>query len=102
MAVLVLLPRATRTHFIATDLALLANKGLRSGLARPGSAGLGLVGELSRSQIYLVVFAIWALQLFYSQWWLRHYRFGPAEWLWRSLTYWKRQPFRHQESGAAP
>ncbi len=25
-------------------------------------------------------------------WWLNHYRFGPAEWLWRSLTYGKRQP----------
>jgi uncharacterized protein len=27
-----------------------------------------------------------------SVWWLRHFRFGPVEWLWRSLTYGERQP----------
>jgi uncharacterized protein len=25
---------------------------------------------------------------------LRHFRFGPAEWVWRTLTYWRRQPMR--------
>jgi uncharacterized protein len=42
----------------------------------------------------LIVPAIWALQLVISPIWLRHYRFGPAEWLWRSLTYWQLQPMR--------
>jgi len=32
------------------------------------------------------------LQLLLSPWWLARYRFGPFEWLWRSLTYWQRQP----------
>ncbi len=45
--------------------------------------------------------AVIGLQLILSPWWLSRYRFGPVEWLWRSLTYWKRQPFRQQESVAA-
>jgi uncharacterized protein len=50
-------------------------------------AGFGLVGELTRAQLYIVVVAIWALQLTVSPWWLGRYRFGPLEWLWRGLTY---------------
>ena len=50
-------------------------------------AGLGLVGELHRWQLYIVVLAIWLLQLALSPWWLDRYRFGPVEWLWRGLTY---------------
>ena len=56
--------------------------------------GLGLVGELERYQVYYVVFAVWIFQLIFSVFWLQRYRFGPAEWLWRSLTYWSRQPLR--------
>ncbi len=50
-------------------------------------AGLALVGTLSRWQLYMVVLAIWLLQLWLSPWWLRRFRFGPLEWLWRGLTY---------------
>jgi len=57
-------------------------------------AGLGLVGELSRAQLYLVVFTIWGVQLWFSPWWLARYRFGPVEWLWRVLTYGERMPTR--------
>ena len=56
--------------------------------------GFGLYAKLQRYQLYYVVFAIWVVQLVLSPIWLRHYRFGPLEWVWRSLTYWKRQPFR--------
>jgi len=56
--------------------------------------GLGWYNRLERHQLYYVVFAIWAAQLVISPLWLRHYRFGPVEWLWRSLTYWQRQPMR--------
>jgi uncharacterized protein len=41
-----------------------------------------------------LVTAIWAVQLLVSPLWLRRFQFGPMEWLWRSLTYWKRQPMR--------
>jgi uncharacterized protein len=56
--------------------------------------GLGYFGQLERHQLYYVVFAIWAAQLVVSPLWLKHYRFGPVEWLWRSLTYQQRQPMR--------
>ena len=54
--------------------------------------GMGLFGDLQRYQAYLVVLAVWAFQIVFSLIWLRYYRFGPAEWLWRSLSYKKSQP----------
>ena len=56
--------------------------------------GLGLYGKLQRYELYYVVFGIWAVQLIASPIWLKHFRFGPLEWAWRSLTYRKLQPFR--------
>ena len=53
---------------------------------------LGWYGQLERHQLYYVVFAIWAFQLVFSPLWLRVFRFGPVEWLWRWLTYLKRPP----------
>ena len=57
-------------------------------------AGLALFGELERHELYYIVAAIWIAQLVWSPLWLAHFCFGPAEWLWRSLTYWSRQPMR--------
>ena len=59
--------------------------------------GFQLYGHLQRYQLYFVVLAIWVVNLILSPIWLRHYRFGPLEWCWRSLTYWKRQPMRRPE-----
>lgn len=56
--------------------------------------GFGMFGQLERYQIYYVVAVTWALQIIWSHIWLRFFRFGPLEWLWRSLTYWKWQPMR--------
>ena len=56
--------------------------------------GLGLYGGVPRAAQMLFVAAVVGLQLWWSTWWLARYRFGPAEWLWRSLTYWKKQPMR--------
>ena len=56
--------------------------------------GLGLARRVSPSLALLIVLAILAGQLLVSRWWLRRYRFGPAEWLWRTLTYGARQPLR--------
>ncbi len=58
--------------------------------------GLGLFGHVNRFYLMGFVLAVWCLQLYLSPIWLRHFRFGPAEWLWRSLTYWRRQPMRIQ------
>ena len=57
--------------------------------------GFGLIGTLERVQQVAIVLAIWLLQMIVSLLWLKHFRFGPAEWLWRSLTYLKLQPFRN-------
>jgi uncharacterized protein len=54
--------------------------------------GLGYYNNLKYHQLYFVVGAVWVFQLIFSAIWLRYYRFGPFEWLWRSLTYWKKQP----------
>ena len=55
--------------------------------------GFGMFGKLQRYEIYYVVAATWLLQIIWSHIWLRFFRFGPLEWLWRTLTYWKIQPF---------
>jgi uncharacterized protein len=57
-----------------------------------GGLGLGVFGSIERWAQILVVLAIWALQLLVSPMWLARFKFGPMEWLWRSLTYWQRQP----------
>ncbi|NIB98860.1 DUF418 domain-containing protein [Halobacterium sp. R2-5] len=56
--------------------------------------GLGLFGRVSRAEALGVVAAIWVVQVVLSVLWLRRYRYGPMEWLWRTLTYGERQPLR--------
>jgi uncharacterized protein len=56
--------------------------------------GFKLYAKLQRIELYWVVLALWTISLIVSPIWLRHYRFGPMEWCWRSLTYWKKQPMR--------
>ena len=62
--------------------------------------GFGMYGKLQRHEMYYVVAATWVLQIIWSHIWLRYFRFGPLEWAWRSLTYWKRQPFKKHNSSA--
>ena len=49
--------------------------------------GFGLVNEISRANLYLIVLAIWVFQIYFSGYWLKRYQAGPLEWLWRSATY---------------
>jgi len=56
--------------------------------------GLGLFGQVSRIELLGVVVLIWAIQIPASVWWLERFRFGPVEWVWRTLTYRQRQPMR--------
>ena len=58
--------------------------------------GFGMWGKMQRYEIYFVVLGIWIFQLIFSLAWLQRYGFGPAEWLWRSLTYRQRQPLRRR------
>ncbi len=56
--------------------------------------GLGQFGSWDRTEQMLLVLGLSIAQLIWSPLWLAAYRFGPAEWLWRSLTYWKWQPMK--------
>ncbi len=51
-------------------------------------------GYLEYYKLYYVVAAVWAINLTWSTLWLSRFQFGPVEWLWRSLTYWHKQPMR--------
>ncbi|HEU0135231.1 MAG TPA: DUF418 domain-containing protein [Allosphingosinicella sp.] len=56
--------------------------------------GVGLFGRFTRIELWLVVFAMWALMLAWSKPWLERHRYGPFEWLWRSLARWQWQEMR--------
>ena len=55
--------------------------------------GFAQYGKWQRYELYYLVFGIWLFQLVVSPIWLRRFHFGPLEWLWRRLTYLKKQPF---------
>lgn len=60
------------------------------------SYGFGLYGKVSPFQGILITIAIYLVQLVWSYYWLKIYRYGPMEWLWRSLTYSKKMPMKRQ------
>jgi uncharacterized protein len=61
------------------------------------SFGLGLFGKVEVWKGIILTIVIFSLQIIFSRWWLRHFYFGPFEWLWRTLTYLKVQPFRRMQ-----
>jgi uncharacterized protein len=108
MAVLMILCKAGRLRWLTGLLAAIGQTALSNYILQSvicslvfTGYGLGLYGRLERYQLYFVVAGCWALSLAVSPVWLRHYRFGPLEWCWRSLTYWKRQPMRVTRPPAA-
>jgi uncharacterized protein len=64
--------------------------------------GFGLAGRFDYAAQLLIVVAIWIVQLIVSPIWLQNFRFGPAEWLWRTLTYGRAQPMRQEAPALAP
>jgi uncharacterized protein len=56
--------------------------------------GFGLYGTVGVAGGVALTVVIYAAQVLWSGWWLRRFRFGPAEWLWRTFTYGKRQSMR--------
>lgn len=74
----------------------LSNYLLQSLVCVPLFAGFGLGIGPSHGlwPVLLVAAIVFPLQLWLSAWWLRRYYFGPAEWLWRSLSEWQRLPMR--------
>ncbi|WP_394834213.1 DUF418 domain-containing protein [Pendulispora rubella] len=56
--------------------------------------GLGLIGQVGYIVPAIMGISFYALQCVVSTYWLRHFRFGPFEWVWRCLTYGRWQPMR--------
>ncbi len=56
--------------------------------------GLGLFGRLGVTSALAIGLAVYFVQVPFSAWWLRRYRYGPVEWLWRTLMYGVAQPMR--------
>jgi uncharacterized protein len=57
--------------------------------------GLGQYDKISPIQGILLVLVIFFLQIPFSVFWMRHFRYGPVEWIWRSVTYWRIQSLRN-------
>lgn len=62
--------------------------------------GVGLYGSITPMLGIIIVIVVYILQIIFSKWWLTHFRFGPLEWIWRSLTYMKKQPFKREKGTA--
>ncbi|MBH0228748.1 DUF418 domain-containing protein [Halobacillus yeomjeoni] len=60
------------------------------------SVGLGLYGKVTPLWSVIFVIVVFSIQILASKLWLHHFKYGPLEWLWRSLTYNKKQPFRRK------
>jgi uncharacterized protein len=60
--------------------------------------GLGLFGRVRRPGQVLVTLIVWTTLLIVAPLWLERFRFGPLEWVWRTLTYGERQPMRRSAS----
>lgn len=58
--------------------------------------GFGNFGKWQRYEAYLYVLVIWIIQIIWSHLWLKYFQFGPFEWIWRQLTYWKRLEIRRK------
>jgi uncharacterized protein len=54
--------------------------------------GFGLFGQTTATQRIGIVFVVYLAQVAFSSFWMRHFQFGPMEWLWRTLTYLRMQP----------
>ncbi|HEU4781124.1 MAG TPA: DUF418 domain-containing protein [Steroidobacteraceae bacterium] len=60
--------------------------------------GLALAGKIGTTAIVGIVIAAFAMQVFLSRWWLARFTYGPAEWVWRALTYGERPPMKKMGS----
>ena len=56
--------------------------------------GLGLFGRLGVTSALAIGLIVYFVQVPFSAWWLGRYRYGPVEWLWRTLMYGVAQPMR--------
>ncbi len=80
------IPRVRRV-FAATGRMALSNYVMQTIICNVIFIGFGLFGQLRFHELYYVVAGVWIFELTASSIWLKHFRFGPLEWVWRRLTY---------------
>ncbi|MBI1382464.1 MAG: DUF418 domain-containing protein [Planctomycetaceae bacterium] len=62
--------------------------------------GAAQFGRWSLAAGTVLAVVVWLLQMYASLWWLERFQFGPFEWLWRSVTYWRLLPMRSEREVA--
>jgi uncharacterized protein len=94
ISALVLVSGTARGHSLVTPLAAVGRLSLTNYITQTlvctgifYGFGLGLFGQVPRWGQLAITFAIWSVQVMASNWWLRHFRYGPLEWLWRAAAY---------------
>ena len=99
VGLLILIVKSGALHWLTRRLAAVGRMALSNYLTHSivcttlfYGYGFGLFGRINRTGLAGIVILIWVAQLLYSPVWLKYFRFGPAEWLWRSLTYGSPQP----------
>jgi uncharacterized protein len=102
-AVLLMIVKAGALRWITKPLAAVGQTALSNYLGTSlictlifNGYGFRQFGQLQFYQLLFVVAGVWAINLIASPIWLKYFRFGPVEWLWRSLTYWQIQPLRRR------
>ena len=101
VGLVMLVARGTRMAGVRARLAAVGRMALTNYIAQSVFCslifyghGLGAFERAGSVACVGIVVAIWGLQLAWSPWWLARFRFGPLEWLWRTLSYGRRQPMR--------
>ena len=90
-------PAAAETMDLAplgAGLAAISIIGPGIGIGILARTGLGPLGPITPPAGIVLTCVLFGLQMAASRWWLARFRFGPVEWLWRSLSYLQPQPLR--------
>ncbi|MEC9356566.1 MAG: DUF418 domain-containing protein [Pseudomonadota bacterium] len=93
LAALAPMGRMALSHYLAQTLI---------GIVLFYGIGLGIGPNLGLVGVVLISVLVFTMQVLISHWWLSRYRFGPVEWLWRSLSYGARQTMRRERPFTAP
>ncbi len=98
IGLVMLICKTTKLFFLRNSLAAVGRMALTNYLMQTIIAnivfiGFAQYGKWERYELYYLVLGIWFFQLIFSQIWLKHFLFGPIEWLWRSITYQRFQKF---------
>ncbi|MCB0113575.1 MAG: DUF418 domain-containing protein, partial [Caldilineaceae bacterium] len=108
VAGIMLISQSNRGHRILAPLAPVGRMALTNYLTHSivmttlaYGYGFGLFGQVGLALGFVMAVALYAVQIPLSRWWLSRFRFGPFEWLWRTLTYMRRQPMKTAKRLAA-